>query len=435
MNAASSPPDSIDPQAAREFATHVVRRLQQAGHEAYWAGGCVRDWLLGRLPKDYDVATSAHPDQVRGLFGRRQTIPLGAAFGIITVLGPRRAGQVEVATFRRDSPYSDGRHPDSVEFSSAKEDALRRDFTVNGLFFDPLTEQVLDFVDGELDLQRRVLRAIGDPHQRFSEDWLRMLRAARFAAAYELTPDPDTARAVASHAEKISGISAERISAEMLKMLVDSHRRRAVELLQQWGLLTHVLPPAAKVIGTPAWKATLATLEQLETPDQATAIAALVEAMVPPDTPRRFTQQLARQWRLANQVKLELTWLLESLPRLDDLTRSPWSKIQPLVIHPHFESLLRLTRARWKVSGRETATLKELAERRKLPLSQLDPPPLLTGDDLRSWGWLPGPHFRTILAEVRNAQLDQEITSPQEAEQLARSLYQQLTTNESASDG
>jgi tRNA nucleotidyltransferase/poly(A) polymerase len=165
------------PEDQRQFAVEVVRRLRAAGFAAYWAGGCVRDRLLGRVPKDYDVATDATPPQIRQVFGHRRTLAIGAAFGVITVVGPKAAGMVEVTTFRRDAAYSDGRHPDGVTFSSAEEDAQRRDFTINGLFFDPLAEEVIDFVGGQEDLRRGVIRAIGQAAERFAEDKLRMLRA------------------------------------------------------------------------------------------------------------------------------------------------------------------------------------------------------------------------------------------------------------------
>ena len=168
-----------DPEAARRFAREVVGRLREAGHEAYWAGGCVRDELLGRIPADYDVATAATPEVVRELFGRRRTLAVGAAFGVITVLGPKPAGQVEVATFRADAPYTDGRHPAGVTFCSAREDAQRRDFTINGLFLDPLSGDIHDFVGGRADLAAGIVRAIGVPAMRFGEDHLRMLRAIR----------------------------------------------------------------------------------------------------------------------------------------------------------------------------------------------------------------------------------------------------------------
>src|SRR6476469_5731386 len=166
-----------NPARQREFALEIAKTLRAAGFEALWAGGCVRDELLGLTPKDYDVATSAKPDQIRDLFGRRRTLPIGASFGVITVLGPRDAGQIEVATFRTDATYSDGRHPDSVSFTTAERDAQRRDFTTNGLFYDPVTNQVVDYIGGQEDLKRGIIRAIGDPRLRLAEDKLRMLRA------------------------------------------------------------------------------------------------------------------------------------------------------------------------------------------------------------------------------------------------------------------
>src|SRR5882757_9145104 len=169
----------------RAFALEIAQKLRAAGYESLWAGGCVRDELLGITPKDYDVATSATPDQVRDLFGHRRTLPIGAAFGVVTVLGPRAAGQIEVATFRTDATYTDGRRPDSVHFTTAEHDAQRRDFTINGLFYDPIAKQVVDYVHGQNDLQAHIVRAIGDPHSRLSEDKLRLLRAVRFAAAFD----------------------------------------------------------------------------------------------------------------------------------------------------------------------------------------------------------------------------------------------------------
>src|SRR6185436_14620848 len=192
-----------DPQLAREFAVEVVRRLRDSGHQALWAGGCVRDQLMGQTPKDYDVATDAVPDRIRETFGKRRTLPIGAAFGVITALGPRGAGQIDVATFRRDAAYSDGRHPDAVTFSDAEHDAQRRDFTINGLFYDPLIGQVTDFVGGQEDLNRRVIRAIGDPLARIAEDKLRMLRAVRFAARFNFLLEEQTLAAIRQQAHEL----------------------------------------------------------------------------------------------------------------------------------------------------------------------------------------------------------------------------------------
>src|SRR3954462_14353308 len=210
------------PSRQRDFALEIAQKLRDAGFEALWAGGCVRDESLGLTPKDYDVATSATPDQIRDLFGRRRTLPIGASFGVITVLGPRHAGQIEVATFRTDAAYSDGRHPDSVTFTTAEHDAQRRDFTINGLFFDPISNEVVDYVNGQEDLKRRTIRAIGDPRLRLSEDKLRMLRAVRFAASFDFSIDLDTLQAIQKMAPEINTVSAERIGSEIRRMLIDS---------------------------------------------------------------------------------------------------------------------------------------------------------------------------------------------------------------------
>src|SRR5262245_4781847 len=205
----------------REFAVEVVQRLQGAGHQALWAGGCVRDELLGLTPQDYDVATDARPEQVRALF--RRTIAVGVSFGVVEVLGPRVDGQflkVQVATFRTDGEYVDGRRPGAVQFSSARDDALRRDFTINGMFFDPVKKELIDYVGGQADLNAKVLRAIGESAQRFGEDKLRLLRAVRIATRFELTIEPATRSAMEQLADTITVVSAERIAEELRQLLV-----------------------------------------------------------------------------------------------------------------------------------------------------------------------------------------------------------------------
>ena len=227
---------------SREFAIQVTQKLQSAGYTALWAGGCVRDQLVGKAPKDYDVATNATPEQVRELFGKKRTLAIGESFGVITVLGPKSADPIEVATFRRDTGYSDGRRPDAVEFTDAREDAIRRDFTINGMFFDPIKQEVIDYVGGQEDLQRRVVRAIGDPHERIAEDKLRMLRAIRFAAVFDFELHHDTLLAVQQHVQDIKVVSGERIGAELRRMFNHSNRAVAVRLLSQSKLLPEILP-------------------------------------------------------------------------------------------------------------------------------------------------------------------------------------------------
>jgi poly(A) polymerase len=235
---------------AREFAIDVVRRLREAGHQALWAGGCVRDELLGRAPHDYDVATDATPEQVRRLF--RRTVAVGISFGVVEVLGPRGDAApltVQVATFRSDGTYSDGRHPDAVVFSSAREDALRRDFTINGMFLDPLGGELIDYVGGRADLDAKILRAIGDPAARFAEDKLRLLRAVRFATRFDLALDPATADALRAMAGQIVVVSAERIAEELRKLLTCPQRARGVRLLDETGLARALLPELMSMKG------------------------------------------------------------------------------------------------------------------------------------------------------------------------------------------
>ncbi len=404
----------------------VVRRLRAAGFTAYWAGGSVRDILLGRLPKDYDVATSARPEEVRSLFGRRRTIPIGAAFGIVTVVGPRRAGQVEVATFRRDSPYVDGRHPDHVEYASPEEDARRRDFTINGLFYDPLVDdpsaRLIDYVGGRRDIERRILRTIGDPHERFGEDWLRMLRAVRFTATYQLTPDRSMIEAVRAHADKILGISAERITAELRWMLVHASRRRAVELLHEWHLLAEIAPQLDQLAETPAWEEQLDILERLESCDFALSLAVLLETLARTDRPRLMVRSVTRRWRLSNAERDTVVWLLERRGLLDDVERRKWSELQPVVVDERFARLADWAVAAAQVRGQSTEPLEALIRRSRLPRETVDPPPLLTGDDLTAAGWKPGPRFGRVLRAVRSAQLDEQITTREEALAMARRL-------------
>ena len=231
----------------REFAEQVVRRLQDAGHTALWAGGCVRDLLRGKSPHDFDVATDAAPPRVREVFGNRKTLAVGESFGVVIVLGPKLHGEtvkVEVATFRAEGAYPDGRRPDpsQIRFTTPQEDALRRDFTINGMFYDPVRAEVLDFVGGEADLKAGVIRAIGEPHARMREDKLRMLRAVRFTANLDFELDEATAAAIRDMAAELPAVSTERIAQELRKMLANRHRRRAVRLLQQVGLLTVILP-------------------------------------------------------------------------------------------------------------------------------------------------------------------------------------------------
>jgi tRNA nucleotidyltransferase/poly(A) polymerase len=401
----------VTPEDQRRFAVEVVRRLRGAGFEAYWAGGCVRDQLLGRTPKDYDVATNAVPDQVRELFGRRRTLAIGAAFGVIAVIGPRGAGTVEVTTFRRDAPYSDGRHPDSVSFSSAEEDASRRDFTVNGLFYDPAGQRVIDFVGGQEDLAQRRLRAIGDPRHRFDEDKLRMLRAVRFAATFSFVLDPDTQAAIAQMAGEIRVVSPERIAMEMRRMLADPGRAVGVRLLWETRLAEAVLPEIVPgdETGQRRLEETLARLARL--PAEAGFPLSLA-ALLYPFVDGEGAAAVADRWRLSNKETERIVWLVRHHAALLDAATMRWSMLQPLLVAEGIDDLLFLTEAASPAGAAAAAHCRSLLAQ---PREVLDPPPLLTGDDLLAEGIPPGPQYRTFLDRLRAAQLDGAIRDKPDA--------------------
>jgi tRNA nucleotidyltransferase/poly(A) polymerase len=395
-----------DPERQRQFALDVVQQLRGANFDALWAGGCVRDQLLGIVPKDYDVATNATPDQIRELFGRRRTIPVGAAFGVVTVLGPRRAGQIEVATFRTDATYSDGRHPDYVTFTTAEDDARRRDFTINGLFFDPLVHEVIDYVGGQDDLAAGVVRAIGDPAARLAEDKLRMLRAVRFAATFGFRIEPITLAAIQSAASGINDVSAERIGMELSRMLLDPNRARGLELLGESQLLAEVLPEVA-ALGLEQLAATQRRLGALQGATLATALAALL--LRSDDT--NVVATVGRRLRFTNKDIERAGWLLTNLPTIAASHETPWPRLQRVLVHPGAKELLALYEA---VHGNDVA-LQRCRERLALPAAKLNPRPLLDGSDLIAHGLDPGPGFAVLLEKIRDAQLEGQVSTPAEA--------------------
>ncbi len=405
---------NVDPEIQRMFAVEVVAKLREAGFEAYWAGGCVRDRLLGRTPKDYDVATSALPEQIRDLFTRRRTLALGAAFGVITVLGPQRAGQIEVATFRQDAAYSDGRHPDAVSFSTPEADAQRRDFTINGLFYDPQAQAVIDFVGGQQDLARGVVRAIGDARTRFAEDKLRLLRAVRFAAAFGFEFEPLTEQAIQQMAAEIHVVSAERIAAELRLILTHGNRRRGVELLANLGLLAAILPEVAALRplhGSEAagsdWLDTLRMLESLESPGFPLALVALVHRAGTP----ALVEAIGERLKLAGAEIRRAAWLLANLHSIEQARELRWPTLQRLLIAEGAGELIALAAARAAATGRHQADLDYCRKILHLPASELNPAPLITGDDLIAHGVPPGPEYHMLLERVRDEQLEKRVGS------------------------
>lgn len=423
----------------RRFALQVVERLRSAGFTAYWAGGCVRDELLGIVPKDYDVATSARPEQVRELFGRRQTLAVGEAFGVIIVVGSREAGNVEVATFRRDAGYSDGRRPDAVVFTDAEEDARRRDFTMNALFFDPIAGELIDFVEGRADIERKLVRAVGDAALRFQEDKLRMLRGVRMASTFGFALDPATFAAIRQSAREIGAVSPERIAQEVRAMFGRPGQAEAARLLMAAGLAAEILPEVLPLrehgssfgAGT-AWDAAvemLAEFEKASIRKPPLALAALLQETAADESHGAVHAATAvmRRWRMSNEEREHVEWLVEHRCSLDGAALRPWSEVQPALAHRWGPDLVEFVAARAAVAA-GGAPEHRIADvefaRRKLaePRAVLDPPPLLTGNDLVRRGLRPGKQFAVLLEKVRAAQLDGAITSMEEAAALVAEL-------------
>jgi poly(A) polymerase len=397
----------------REFATEVVSKLQRAGYQALFAGGCVRDELLGLTPADYDVATSARPEEVQANFRRTHTF--GASFGVVEVLGPKDANgewlKVQVATFRSDGNYSDGRRPDSVTFSSPEEDAARRDFTINGLFRDPISGTVYDYVGGEADLKAKVLRAIGNAEERFTEDKLRILRAVRMAARFDLNVDHPTYYAAKAMADQIRLVSAERIADELRKILKHPTRGRGVRLFAEVGLLPPILP---EVNGERwEWQRTTGAVSAL--PAGASfevAFAAVMRGVEP-----KAVGNVCKRLRLSNDELARVEWLCQHRESLKDAGTQPNSRLYPLLAQPGVRELCELHRA----EGTDpNAVAFAEAKLHFLPPETFNPPPLLTGDDLKEMGLTPGPVFKKLLDEVRTLQLDGQLKNRREAEEKIR---------------
>ena len=424
----------------RAFATEVVRRLRQKGFQALWAGGCVRDLILRLPPTDFDVATDATPEQVMRIF--RKTVPVGASFGVVRVR-ESEDHEVEVATFRSDGAYIDGRHPESVVFSSPELDAARRDFTINGMFLDPFSDEVIDFVGGRADLDARVLRAIGDPWERFREDKLRLLRAVRFAARFRLRIDPSTRAAITAMAPQIAVVAAERVAQELRRMLVHETRSKAVDLMLDLGLAATVLPPLVPMKGVfqgkpvqpegDLWDHVLLVLDLLPPePSFPLAFAALLHDVGKPATKsihsgrlsfhnhekegRKIADEVCRRLRLSNVERERITWLVEYHQYLGEAKRLREAKLKRILAMPGIDELLALHRADALASFGECTQVDYCRYYLEAqPGGPINPPPLVTGHDLVRHGLNPGSHFATLLEQIREAQLDRIINSKREA--------------------
>ena len=395
----------------------VVQRLREAGHEALWAGGCVRDLLRGSEPSDYDVATSALPQQVRELFGRSHTHAVGMSFGVIIVRAPRRSiSSVEVATFRTDASYSDGRRPDSVTFSTPQRDAQRRDFTINGMFYDPFSQEVIDYVGGQADLKARVIRAIGNPMDRFAEDKLRMLRAVRFAARFAFQIEPATRSAIAECAKDARIVSGERIATEVQYSLQTSHASWAVQEWFELGLLDVILPEVAQ-----RWPETAhfarRLLDSMRMACWQSKLAGLLFACHG-ESAKDLVSGLQRRLKLSNTDAGRMRFALASQGVLESAHLHAWSQVQPVVAHKGFPAALELLDARCRLGL--DPHCGDWIRHQIANTPELDPEPLLRGEDLMQMGLKPGPKFRVLLDLARQLQLDQRLIDRQAALDWAR---------------
>ena len=392
----------------REAATKIVKRLRKEGYEALFAGGCVRDMLLGRRAKDYDIATDAKPEEVIKLF--RRTLKVGAKFGVVMVL--MGTEQVEVATFRTESGYTDGRHPERVEFAGAKEDAGRRDFTINGMFYDPIEKKVIDYVGGRGDLKSRIIRTIGSAQERFEEDYLRMLRAVRFSTELEFAIERTTWRAVCDYASRINQISGERISIELEGILTSPNRKDGAKMLVESTLARAIFEGFA---GNEA-KFGIEVLGQLRKDvDFPLVLAAFFAGFGTTDAVGK-----CRLLKLSRAQQKHLKFLLKERGRLNDSDMS-LADLKLLVSEPYFEDLYELQRAIQKAKRASLRYLSAFRQRMKsLKGRQLRPKPLLDGHQLIALGARPGPMVGLLSREMYIAQLSEEIHTPTQAKLWAK---------------
>ena len=436
--------DDVKPGALR-----ILRTLNDHKYQAFLSGGCVRDLLMGGEPKDWDVATDAGPDAVRRLFDR--TVDVGARFGVVTVL--LDDGRYEVARFRRDGEYGDGRRPREVVFSGPEEDARRRDFTMNGMFYDPAGGRVIDYVGGRGDIGKRLIRAIGDPGQRFSEDFLRMLRAVRFAARLDFAIESETLAAIRDGAEKISQVSPERIRDELTLILTEGGAAAGARLLMDLGLMQAILPEVAKMEGVPqppefhpegdVWTHVCLMLEQLEDPTRTLAWGVLLHDIGKPSTYSeadriRFNMHeaagaemagdICRRLRMANADVERISQLTAHHMRFRNVREMRRSKLKRFLREEYFPELLELHRIDC-LASHGMLDLHEFCSERLAEESREDlrPPPLISGRDLIAMGFAPGPRFKEILAAVEDAQLEGAVRSREAALELVRERFRPET--------
>lgn len=408
-------PEAVWRSASAREAIRIVECLRDGGYHAVLAGGCVRDALLGRTPKDFDVATDATPESVQRVFGKRQTVAFGASFGVVGVLPPRGGDggiepivPTEVATFRADGAYSDGRRPDQVTYGTAEADAARRDFTINGLFYDPATRTILDYVDGLADLQSMHLRTIGDANRRFDEDKLRMLRAVRFVTTIGLSVEQSTLAAIHRYADTLNVVSGERIGAEMHRVMSQGDTVGGLKLLVDTGLHRQVWPH----LETIDWPRLRTCWDRLPRGRFETAMATTLSILHPKVADAiGELNQLARRWKLSTAQRRSIAAAIELAPQVAACAEVPWSVLQPILVNRDIDVIAPVAQA---IADDPSGVARAQTELRRQP-DLLDPSPLLSGDALIEMGMAPGPHFRTWLAEIRRRQLDGSLHTREDA--------------------
>ncbi|MDQ7844075.1 MAG: CCA tRNA nucleotidyltransferase [Armatimonadota bacterium] len=433
------------PSSRREQATELVRQLRRRGHQAYWVGGCVRDLEMGREPHDYDIATDALPSRLLEYFPG--ALSVGARFGVVVV--PRDGHHFEISTFRAEGPYLDGRRPSVVEFVDARTDVQRRDFTVNGLLHDPLTGTTIDYVGGREDIARRLVRAIGDPQQRFREDRLRMLRAVRLACELGFEIEPATFAAIRAEADAVLQVSAERIRDELLRILVSPQRGRGLRLLQESGLLRAILPEVEATVGVAqpeefhpegdVFTHTVLVLEHLRDPHPVLAVAALLHDVGKPSTlvrgdrirfhghaevGARLAEAIGRRLRLPGDDVDRIVALVADHLRVKDLPKMRPARAARFLLRADAPDHLELHRADCLGSHGDLSVYEWAVAAREAYLRTPPPAaPLLTGDDLIAMGYRPGPRFREMLEAVRDGQLEGTLRSAADARAFLLRTY------------
>ncbi|TWT83480.1 tRNA nucleotidyltransferase/poly(A) polymerase [Planctomycetes bacterium CA13] len=402
-------------------AIRIIDRLREAGFIAYFAGGCVRDALLGNKPKDYDIATDAVPDAIQTVFGKRQTLAFGASFGVIGVLPSKERRQraaiplqpIEVATFRSDGTYTDGRRPDSVHFGTAEADAVRRDFTINGLFYDPTEAIIVDYVSGTEDLDKKILRTIGSPNQRFDEDKLRMLRAVRFTTTLGFSIAPSTAAAIRENAAKIDSVSSERVGVEMRRTMMSENVLDGIDHLTSLALGSHVLPEIEDINSEQFHR--LFAIKKSRP-----FVVALAGFLFATKHPRKHLKAITRRWRLSNVEVRQVDSAIRFAPIIAEADQRAWSQIQPILIDRDANIILEVSRM---IAGTNNKGVALSTEALRWSNERLDPQPLIGGSDLASQGIPKGPAYAKILKQIRDLQLDNKLHSKDEALKYAAKIH------------